>query len=231
MHHRTLSATPPQTSADRATTHPIVRWLPLGAIAGPALFTLAWLILGFLSPGYTVGGDWISPYSPVAQPISGLGMGDTGPYMNAAFILSGILLLAGVIGVFRTLPLAGRPLARWGCAAGLALSPLGLIVAGIFTLDHLGPHFLGFGLVAATPVISLPATGILLRSIPGWRRFGTYLMVAGPLTLLMLVSYLVSFDQATTAANHGVAGITSRILGLVVHGWFAALGWLAYRRA
>jgi hypothetical protein len=26
------------------------RWLALGAVAGPALFTLAWFILGFLSP-------------------------------------------------------------------------------------------------------------------------------------------------------------------------------------
>ena len=69
------------------------RWLALGAVAGPVLFTLAWLILGFLSPGYTIFGTLIAPYSPIAQPISGLGLGLTGPFMDAAFVISGILLL------------------------------------------------------------------------------------------------------------------------------------------
>src|SRR5918998_6019931 len=83
-------------------TSEATRWLALGAVAGPAVFTLAWFILGFLSPGYTIFGTKIAPYSPISQPISGLGMGPTAPFMNAAFVLSGILLMAGVIGVFQT---------------------------------------------------------------------------------------------------------------------------------
>ena len=59
------------------------RWLALGAIAGPVLFTLAWFVLGFLSPGYRLFGTLISPYSPISQPISGLGLGPTAPFMNA----------------------------------------------------------------------------------------------------------------------------------------------------
>ena len=51
------------------------RWLALGAIVGPVLFTLAWVVLGFLSPGYTAWGIRIAPYSPISQPISGLGLG------------------------------------------------------------------------------------------------------------------------------------------------------------
>lgn len=42
--------------------------LALGAIAGPALFTLAWLVLGFISTGYTVGGTRIDPYCTSASP-------------------------------------------------------------------------------------------------------------------------------------------------------------------
>ena len=110
------------------------RWLALGAVAGPALFTLAWFVLGLLSPGFTIFGTLIAPYSPISQPISGLGLGSTAPFMNAAFVLSGILLMAGVIGVFQTMTSSSRPAARWACAALLALSPLGLVVAGIFTL-------------------------------------------------------------------------------------------------
>jgi hypothetical protein len=37
------------------------RWLALGAVAGPVLFTVAWLILGVLSPGYTLFGTLIAP--------------------------------------------------------------------------------------------------------------------------------------------------------------------------
>jgi hypothetical protein len=84
------------------------RRLALGAVAGPALFTLAWLVLGFLSPGYTLFGTLIAPYSPISQPISGLGLGPTGAFMNTAFVLSGLLLLAGVVGIFRTVRPSGR---------------------------------------------------------------------------------------------------------------------------
>src|ERR1700719_2319464 len=80
-------------AADRKST--LAPWLSLGAGAGPILFTIAWLVLGFLSPGYSLWGTRIAPYSPISQPLSGLGLGPTGPYMNAAFVLHGLLILAG----------------------------------------------------------------------------------------------------------------------------------------
>jgi hypothetical protein len=39
-------------------------------------------VLGFLSPGYTLFGTLIAPYSPISQPISGLGLGPTGAFMT-----------------------------------------------------------------------------------------------------------------------------------------------------
>src|SRR5260370_41080631 len=77
-----------------------IRWLALGAVAGPILFTLAWLALGVLSPGYTAWRTWLSPYSPISQPSSGLGMGITAPFMNTAFVFSGLLILACLAGIF-----------------------------------------------------------------------------------------------------------------------------------
>jgi hypothetical protein len=50
-----------------------------------------------------------------------------------------------------------------------ALSPLGLIVAGLFTIEHDLPHFIGFTLIALTPIVSFAATGMFLRGIPAWR--------------------------------------------------------------
>lgn len=55
--------------------------------------------LGFLSPGYTLWGTHIAPYSPVSQPVSGLGLGPTAPFMNAAFVLSGIHVFVHYTGI------------------------------------------------------------------------------------------------------------------------------------
>jgi uncharacterized protein DUF998 len=222
------------------TTRPITptravrpRWarrLASGALAGPVLFTLAWLILGAISPGYTVAGTWISPYSPVTQPISGLGLGTTARYMNPAFVVSGLLLLAGVVGVVRCLPSGGRPAARLASAMLLALAPLGLITVGTFTLDTPAPHLAGAMLVLGTPVVSFLVTGLYLRRLPGWHGLGTGLLVAAPLTLVLFVIYNLSFSQSAVAAGHGVAGLTQRVLFVEILSWFVALGWRVVRR-
>lgn len=208
----------------------VARWLALGAIAGPLLFTCAWLVLGLLSPGYTLFGTRITPYSAISQPISGLGLGPTGPFMNAAFVVGGLLLLAGVVGVFWTIAPDGRPAARRACAALLALSPLGMVVAGIFTLEAVFPHLIGFLLAVATPVVSFLAAGRFLRSIPRWRRFGKWLLWGSPPTLVLVFLFFWTFDPVAAGAGRGVAGLTQRVLSVEVHAWFVAMGWLAFRR-
>jgi Protein of unknown function (DUF998) len=219
----------PSTSTQNASRN-WSRRLALGAVAGPVLFTLAWLILGALSPGYTVSGTWISPYSAISQPISGLGLGETARYMNTAFVISGLLLLAGVIGVARTLPPGGRPVARIVSAILLGLAPVGLIIIGFFTLETPARHLAGAMLVLATPVVSFVVTGLYLRGVPGWHRFGNGLLLASPITLVLFIVYNLSFSQAAVAAGHGVAGLTQRVLFVEILGWFVAMGWLAYRR-
>ena len=210
----------------------VSRWLALGAVAGPVLFTLAWFVLGFLSPGLVFAGSPLIPASPITAPISGLGLGPTGPLMNAAFVLGGILLLAGVLGVFTTSAVTGaRPAARWASAALLALSGVGLVVAGLFTLEAPIPHFAGFLLATGVPIAGFLVAGSFLRGIPRWRRFGTWLRLGSPLTLVLLVLSQVTFDQAAIIAGQGIAGLTSRLLAVEVLAWFAVMGWLACRRA
>src|SRR5215471_19355527 len=204
-------------------------WLALGAVIGPLLFTLAWLVLGAVSPGYTVFGVSIAPYSPIAQPISGLGMGVTAPYMNAAFVLSGLLMFVGVVGICRALP--SHPALRWLCGALLALTPLGLILAGLFNLESPMLHYVGALLGLGSPVLSFLLTGLILRATPRSRRLGTGLLLASPISLALLVVFFASFDQATTAANQGIAGLTQRVLVLQEFAWFVALGWFAYTRS
>ena len=206
-----------------------IRWLALGAVAGPVLFTLAWVVLGFLSPGYTAWGTRIAPYSPISQGISGLGLGITAPFMNTAFVFSGLLILAGVVGIFQGIREMGA-LARWSCTVLLALSPLGMAVDGIFTLESFLPHMVGFLLAAASPVLSFVVIGLLLRRVPGWRRLGSWLLLASPLTLVLLVLYFLTFSPTVAGTQTGVAGLTERILVVEVLAWFVAMGWLAFRR-
>lgn len=215
-------------SAPQDRPQPATRWLALGAVAGPVLFTLAWLVLGFLSPGYTLYGTPIAPYSPISQPVSGLGLGPTGPFMNAAFVLSGLLLLAGVVGAFHGIRELGG-VARWSCVVLLVLSPLGAVMAGIFTLESFFLHFVGFLLAAATPVLSFIVAGFLLRRVPSWRRFGSWLLVASPLTLVLVFVFFQTFNPAAAGAGLGFAGLTQRVAVVEIQAWYVAMGWLAYR--
>src|SRR5436305_13481194 len=129
LHHANDNATTPEPNGEGFAKPPApaspeaTRWLALGAVAGPVLFTLAWFILGFLSPGYTAWGTRIAPYSPISQGISGLGLGITAPFMNTAFVFSGLLILASVVGIFQGIREMGA-LARWSCKVLVARAPL-----------------------------------------------------------------------------------------------------------
>jgi hypothetical membrane protein len=149
--------------------------------------------------------------------------------MNTAFILSGLLMVAGAIGVFRAIPeLSART--RWICTALLALPGLGAVIDGVFTLEHFFLHFVGFGL-ALTTVAGFPVIGFLLRRVPGWRGFGSWLIVAGPVTLALTVLYFATFTPTIEGVQHGVAGLTERILVLELQAWYVAMGWLAFSRS
>jgi uncharacterized membrane protein len=229
----TLRPTGVSSAVTTIPARPIARiahWLALGAIIGPVLFTLAWVVLGAISPGYTAWGITFAPYSPVTQPISGLGLGPAGPYMNAAFVLCGAFLLAGVVGIFLTFTELGVA-ARWICAMPLALSALGVAMDGVFTLESFFLHFVGFGLGCGAAALGFFATGRVLRRVPRYRGFGNALLLAGPLTVALIILSQATFDQTAIIAGQGIAGLTERILVVEVLTWFAALGWLAFRRS
>jgi Protein of unknown function (DUF998) len=209
---------------------PFPRGLVLGVAAGHILFTFSWFLLGFLSPGFSMFGIPIEPYSAIAIPLSGLGLGPTGLFMNAAFVLSGLLILVGVIGIFHSIRELSSA-ARWTCIVLFALSPLGMVIDGIFTLESFLPHMAGFLLGTGTPVVSFLVLGFLLRGIPDWKRFSNWLILASPLTLELVILSLVTFDQAAVMAGQGIAGLTERILCLELAAVFVALSWITYHRS
>jgi hypothetical membrane protein len=217
------------TRTTTETARRVAGTVALGVVAGPVLFTLGWFVLGFISPGYMMWGTRIAPYSAISQPLSGLGLGPTGPLMNTIFILTGLLMVAGAVGVFRSIPELS-PAARWTGTVLLALPGLGAVIDGVFTLEHFFFHFIGFGL-ALTAVVGFPVVGALLRRVPSWRLFGSWLIVAGPVTLALTVLYFATFTPTIEGIQHGVAGLTERLLVLELQGWYVALGWLAFNKS
>jgi hypothetical membrane protein len=222
----TITAHAPSSVASTPTR--VARVLALGAVAGPILFTVSWLILEAVSDGYTLWDHTFTDYSPISQSISGLGIGTTAPYMNTAFVVSGLLLIVGVIGVMSATS-AGRPTPR-ATTLLLALTGVGQVVCGVFTLRAIMPHMLGFLLALGAPVVSFLLAGRHFRRVPGWHRFGTGLLVASPVTLALLVAYFATFQPTADGAEHGIAGLVQRIGVVEALGWFVAMGWMAFRR-
>jgi hypothetical membrane protein len=183
------------------------RLLALGAVLGPILFTVSWLVLEAVSDGYTLWDHTFTDYSPISQSISGLGVGATAPYMNTAFVASGLLLIAGVFGVMSTTS-PGRRIPR-ATTVLLALTGVGQVMCGVFTLRAIMPHMLGFLLAVGTPVVSFLLAGRHFRGVPGCRHFGTGLFVGSPVTLVLLVAYFMAFKPTADGAEHGIAAWSS----------------------
>src|ERR1700690_390238 len=93
------------------------RWLALGAVVGPILFDLAWIVFGQLRLGY----------SPISEQISALAIGPNGIFVRAGFLLYGLLVLIGVIAVFQGLKHELGAFTSWICAMLLGLSPFGIL--------------------------------------------------------------------------------------------------------
>lgn len=215
----------------RATTRRLTdpRNLALAAVLGPALFTVGWLVLGFFNHGYTLFGTRIPRYSPISQPISGLGMGRTAPVMNSLFILSGLLLAVGLTAIGKTTARLGPTRLRHLSTALLLLIPAGCIIDGLFTLESMKAHSTGFFLATGTPIMSFVIVGKYFRRIPQWRQLGTRLLIASPITLILFVLFFLTFTPTATGTEHGVAGLVQRVLVVEVFAWLAAMAIQARR--
>jgi uncharacterized protein DUF998 len=198
-----------------------VRLLILCAVIGPPLFLLSWLFLETIRFGY----------SPISQPISALAIGQNGIYMRIAFLLDGLLTTAGVIGVFQSLKNKLGAATLWVCTLLMALSPLGLLWAGIFTMNMLVLHTAGAVVACGIPIITFPIVGFILRRVSGWKSFGTWMLIAGCLlTLLLLIGFDTSVPLSQMATGGGTYGLWQRALFIEVQAWYVALAWIGLRQ-
>jgi len=196
------------------------QWIALGAVVGPIPFTLAWAMLGALRPGY----------SAISEPISLLGVGPHGLILDASFVITALLLIVGLVGAI--LNVGGMSVvSRSVSIVLLSLSPIGLAICGLFTADTPSVHYPAVALATGTPIVSFAVVGLLMLRVPGWRRFGAWLILASPLTLALTWLVTIDLTAMRAGATGGVGGLTERILAVEIFAWFVALGWLGFRAA
>ncbi len=161
----------------------------------------------------------------ISQPISGLGLGPTAPIMNSLFVLTGVLMALGAIGLFASIPEVD-PKKRRTLSGLLALHGIGTAMEGIFTLESIMLHLVGF-LLVLSPIITFVLIGRALRDVPRWHRFARWLRYGSGLTLVLAVLYFATFNPEAAGDGTGVAGLTQRVLVVQLQAWIAALAWFA----
>ncbi|MFG1650802.1 DUF998 domain-containing protein [Micromonospora sp. NPDC049275] len=161
------------------------------------------------------------------QPLSLLALGDLGWIQTANFVLTGLLALAGAVGLRRTL--SGEPGGTWGPAL-IAVHGLGLIIAGVLvsdpsmgwpagapegTPDSVSWHAIGHGVGAGLAFGSLPIACLVFART--WWRAGQRLRAAFSLgCALAVVAVLAWPDQDTLSVRMALACVPT-------FGWLTAL--------
>jgi uncharacterized protein (DUF2141 family)/hypothetical membrane protein len=197
----------------------LAAWLARGSVASLVLFSVAWTALGLVRPGY----------SCISQPISGLGVGPHASVMNFAFVLSGLLTLAGSVGTFLLIREVSM-VARWSCVALLALSGVGSVLCGLYTWESFAPHMIGSILGLAGPILGFLVGGVVLRRIPRWSRMGGWLLGGAAMTLLLVALFFATFSVQAVMAGRGLAGLIERVLVAQIQALYAALAMGATRQ-
>lgn len=190
----------------RATPARSLRVLAAGA---PFVFTLAWLVLGALTPGFSGVDQSISSIAQLGAPLAA--------WMAAAFVLQGLGQCAGAVLAWRT------PQARL-VAASLALAGAGTIGVGAFPLPGPdGPNWLGsaHSVFAAAAFLGLhlaAATAAASSAVPRWLRGLAVLALAVALPNL-------AFFLAHLGRDGTWFGGSERAFVTVLIAWCAALAW------
>jgi hypothetical membrane protein len=204
--------------SSKRVSYPMARWLALAGVVGPPLFVAVFTLAGFLRPGY----------SPIHQTVSDLGVGSNGWLVDVSCVITGLLLSGFAVGFALSLRPELRQGWRWLIAVFLALHGLGLAIAGIFTEapTTLAIHWLvGANLGLFVPVVAFLFVGLVLRRDTQWHRWGTSLLIASLLTLVLLAIMAWVFTPGTLLASMRLGGLMERVVLIEIEVWYMALGW------
>jgi Protein of unknown function (DUF998) len=194
---------------------------------GPLLFLAIATIEGFLRAGY----------DPIAQPISALAIGPRGFIQEVNFAL----LAASLFSFAAVLRNALRPGPASVAAPGVfAVMTIGIVMAGIFTMDAQGAaptlvgqlHTMGGFLFFPWMPVVLLLVARRFRRDARWRPYFTYTLVTG-LACLAIITFFLIFVGPPPAPRplSALGGLVQRLQLLPFFTWMAIIAHVAYRRA
>jgi hypothetical membrane protein len=200
-------------------------------IVGPVFFVVVFTIDGWLTPGYDAMKDVVSF----------LELGPTGWIQRLNFITTGLLLVLFALGFFQWMhPRSGS---SWRVVTTLfiALSGVGLVMAGPFLPDAPGTtqitaqgnlHTIAFTVVFLPLGLACLFAGGKFICTAGWRIHGWYSLFAGLFPIFaalgnLFSSFVVSNASSTavsaTSSQLAVGGLINRILIIVAFAWYIIL--------
>ncbi len=203
-----------------------LRWLSLAGLAGPLLFTLAWVAGDLLRASY----NWIT------DPISLLAAVDAryAWIMSAGFIVGGLLTLPMAVGLHCGIEDEGRasPLGP----LLVAVAGIAAIVAGVFRPNypdvlpgrygwflvnpvHQAAAFVVFVALVTAPLLIVPR----LHADPRWRGLTRYSLLTSSATFVLFLAYL--------APMPGLIGLLERLLVSVPLLWLEVMAIRLHRQA
>jgi len=194
---------------------------------GPLLFFAIATAEGFLRAGY----------DPIAQPISALALGPRGFIQEVNFAL----LAASLFSFAAVLRTELRPGMASVAAPGVfVLMTIGIVMAGIFTMDAAGAaptpvgqlHIVGGFLFFPWMPVVLLLVARRFRRDARWRPHFTYTLATGLACLATIIFFLLFVGPPPLPRPlSAMAGLVQRVQLLPFFTWMAFVAHVAYRRA
>ena len=187
----------------------IIWYSAIAGIVGPVLYTITWLVLGFLEPAYSHTQDPISNLSAIGASFALV--------MTIVIFIFAILIVMFAYGLQRGLPPGfwGGPLALVITGVGyvgIALAPLNLADPGEPNILHTISATVTVFAMMLAPVLTFPR----LRKDPGWRNLSGYSIASTVVAFaFMVIASLPTFADW--------AGLMQRLVLAVFIVWMVVI--------
>jgi hypothetical membrane protein len=191
--------------------------LGFSGVVGPVVFLLGSIVAGVLR----------EKYSLIHQVISDLGVGENAWAVNGALIGTGLLLSVFNIAFFRSMRGTLKDSLRWLCTFLLELSPVGFVVAGVFTeapATRAIHWMVGAILAFYGPLAAFLVVGLSLRRLPEWRGWARFSFVIWGVTLVSVLVMMWGFVPGASFGQLRLGGLLERLVFIAVLSWYFVFG-------
>lgn len=204
-------------------TSSAIRWAGLIGVAGPVVFWVVSLALGYMWPEYSPINNFVSTLSAVGAPRAVVAQ------LNLYFWGASVIVLT--LGLHAWSRRGRRP---WVGVLFLGVVGIGVISAGFFQYnpDNLSAtstvgHQIATRVMILSTLLGIPLTSWRLSRDERWSGYQHRLLPIGIAVVLVasFVTYMISIPTGPT----GWAGLGQRILFAVITGWLAYHGFTLYR--